>query len=509
MTDDREYVSIGKMTYVPKECTYRGHGWFYERCGIGRLMEDGAPFDTYERRIPEYYAYHLFDLSHVIMTTEEGIIPREIGAKLLKALKEMENEGIDEARRKAGGIAHSGEAYLIQQLGWDIGGYIHAGRSSNDLRPCYHRIQQRHLLLDVADDVNGLRASLLNVANEHVETILPEYTAIQHARPMTLGFYFASFVTMLERAFEMFELAYKHTNVSPCGAADGTGSDFPINPQRTAELAGFDGVFDNALDMYHSYDFRLEAFTFLAAITDVMARLGDDIQLWCSYEFRMADVADRYAGTSSIMSQKKNPSPRRLVEINEEIRRAMLYRGHDFKPLENAIRSTINALRFARGLVETTAWNTDRMKELCEYGFMCNAALCRILVQEKGLPWRTAHQITAIMTRRALEEDMEMADITSEFIDECAVEYVGYGKPLNVSDELLKGAFSVEKSVMTLQSHGGTAPVRVREQIVTSREILRRDQALVTEKRNRLQSAEEKREKAITALTTRLRVEGS
>jgi argininosuccinate lyase len=506
MTDEREYVSIGKMTYVPKECKYRGHGWFYERCGIGRLMEDGAPFHTYERSISEYYAYHLFDLSHVIMTIEEGIIPREIGAKLLTALKEMEKIGIDEARKKAGGIAHSGEAYLIQQLGWDIGGFIHAGRSSNDLRPCYHRIQQRHLLLDVAEEVNGLRASLLNVANEHVETILPEYTAIQHARPMTLGFYFASFVTMLERTFEMFELTYKHTNVSPCGAADGTGSDFPINPQRTAELAGFDGVFDNALDTYYSYDFRLEAFMVLAAITDVIARLGTDIQLWCSYEFSMADVADRYAGTSSIMSQKKNPSSRRLVEINQDIRRAMLYQGHDFKPLENAIRSTINALRFARGLVETTRWNTDRMRELCEYGFMCNAALCRILVQEKGLQWRTAHQITAIMTRRALEEDMEMGDITPEFIDDCAIEYVGYGKPLNVRDELLKDAFSVENSVMTLRSHGGTAPVRVIEQIAVSRERLRTDQALVTEKRNRLLSADEKREKAITALTSCSRI---
>jgi argininosuccinate lyase len=503
MTDDREYVSIGKMTHVPKECKYRGHGWFYERSGIGRLMEDTAPFDTYDRSIPEYYAYHLFDLSHVIMTTEEGIISREIGAKLLTPLKEMEKDGIDEARKKAGGVAHSGEAYLIQQLGWDVGGYIHAGRSSNDLRPCYHRIQQRHLLLDVADEVNGIRESLLNLAEEHVETILPEYTAIQHARPMTLGFYFESFVTMLERKFEMFELAYKHTNISPCGTADGSGSDFPINLQRTAELAGFDGVFDNALDVYHNYDFRLEAFALLAAITDVTARLGDDIQLWCSYEFRMADVADRYAGTSSIMSQKKNPSPRRLVDINEDVRRSMLYRGHDFKPLENAIRLTINSIRFARGLIETTTWKTDRMRELCEYGFMCNAALCRILVQEKGLPWRTTHQITAIMTRRALEEGMAMADITPEFIDECAMKYVGYGKPLNVSEEMLKEAFSVENSVMTLLSHGGTAPVRVKEQIVASRERLKRDNALVAEKRNRLKSAEEKRENAITALTSK------
>ena len=117
MTEKREYVSIGRMTHVPKEQKNRGHGWFYRRPGISRLMEDRAPFDTYEPRVPKYWGYHLFDVVHVIMLTEEGIIPRAIGVQLLKALKAMEAEGIDEARETAGGVAHSGEVYLIQRLG--------------------------------------------------------------------------------------------------------------------------------------------------------------------------------------------------------------------------------------------------------------------------------------------------------------------------------------------------------------------------------------------------------
>jgi argininosuccinate lyase len=498
MTEKREYINIGRMTHVPKEQKNRGHGWFYQRPGIGRLMEDREPFDTYEPSVPQYWGYHLFDVVHLIMLTEEGIIPRAIGVQLLKALKEMKEEGIDEARKKAGGVAHSGEAYLIQKLGWDVGGYLHAGRSSNDLAPTYRRVQQRHLLLDVADELNDLRETLLNLAEEHVKTILPEYTSIQLARPMTLGFLFEAWVNMLERNFERFELAYKHTNVSPMGSTDGTGSDFPLNLERTAELAGFDSVFDNGLDVadYSIRDEETETFALLRMITDVTASIGETLQLWFSHEFRMAEIADRYAGTSSIMSQKKNPGARSLVGAAKNV----LALGFSGGNIDGAVRANINSLRYTRGILETTTWNKERMRELCEYGFICNASLCRIIVQEKGLPWRTAHQITAIMTRKALEQGLQMRDVTTEFLDECAKEYIGYGKPLNLTKEKLEEAWDIEKNVENQKTQGGTAPVRVLEKITKSRKILKRDRRSVKAKRDKLAAAAEKRERTIDAL---------
>ncbi len=384
MTEDRDYITIGRMTHVPKAQKSRGHGWFYRRPGVGRLTEDSEPFDTYTPSVPRYWGYHLFDVVHVLMLTEEGIIPRGIGVQLLTALRELEAEGIDEARDRVGGVAHSGEAYLIQKLGWDVGGYIHAGRSSNDLAPTYRRIQQRHLLLDVADALNALRDALLTLVADHVATLVPEYTALQLAQPMTLGYLFEAWATMLERHFTRWTLAYTHTNVSPMGSADGTGSDFPLNLDRTAELAGFDRVFENGLDVadYSIRDEETEAFALLRMITDVTASVGETLQLWCSHEFQMAEIADRYAGTSSIMSQKKNLAARALVEAAKTV----LALGVEGVSIEGAARATINSLRYARGILETTTWHTARMRELCEYGFICNASLCRILVQEKGLP---------------------------------------------------------------------------------------------------------------------------
>ncbi len=495
MVEKKGFINIEKMTHVPTENKFRGHGWFYQRTGIGRLMEDSEPFDTYKPSIPKYWGYHLFDLVHVIMLTEEGIIPKEIGIQLLKAFKEMEKDGIDEARDKAGGRDHSGEAYLIQKLGWDIGGHIHAGRSTNDLMPTNRRIRQRQGVLDVADELNNLRETLLSLAKEHIETILPEYTAIQHARPMTLGFFLQSFVNMLERNFERFDLAYKHVNISTMGSTDGTGSDFPINIHRTAELAGFDGVFDNALDNFMSYDVEKEAFVLLNAITEVTSKMGSTFLLWNSYEFRMNDVADRYASTSSIMSQKKNPSLGNLVRTATDVRMRDVIRDY-----EGAVRGTMNSLRYASGILETMTWHKERMRELCEYGFMSNASLCTLIVQEKGIPWRTAHQITAIMTRKAIEQKWQMRDVTPEFIDECAKEYIDYGKPLNLSKENLEEAFNIEKNVNDQKTHGGTAPERVKEQIAKSLDRLKQDRKSLKEKNDKLAAAAQKREKAIEAL---------
>lgn len=508
MGKEREYTRIGKMTHVPTGCKDRDWGWFYHRCGIGRLMEDHLPFDTYKRSIPDFAGYHLCDKCHLVMCIEEGIIPREMGVRLLKGLREMEEEGIDKARRKAGGVGHSGEAYLIQKLGWEVGGYIHPGRSSHDLMWIQHRVLQRDALLDVMEGVNDLRQTLLDLSEEHIKTIMPEYTALQHARPMSLGFFLVSFVKMLERDFDRLELCYKHTNVSPMGIAEGTGTDFPLNPQRSAELGGFDEVFDNACDMWEAYDSRAEAFEALGMIGDVLARIGAHLMRWCSHEFRIADLADRYCGTSSIMSQKKNPGASILINAGIAARHASLLDegrrleagGGEDAYFDQAVRNIMNGLMYARGILETTTFDTKRMRELCNYGFMCNADLCRMLVQEKGLPWRTAHQITAVMTRKAKERGWEMADVTSEFLDECAREYVGYGKPLDLGEEKIREAFDPEKSLNNLKSHGAAAPERVKEQIAKSRERLKRDREVVNDKRDRLKAAADKLEKAIDAL---------
>lgn len=496
-----EYQSIGKMSYIPTRQRNRGHGWFYRRPGIGRLMEDDRrrTWTSYTPDWPTFAAYHQFDKAHLVTLIEAGIIPEAEGIDCLKTLRAMEHEGIDDARRGIGGLAHSGEAYLTMKLGWWTGGWINAGRSSHDLGEVHQRITQRHYLLDLMDAVNDLRETLLDLSGHHLEIIMPFWSHGQRGRPITLAFYFMTWVKMLERDLERLDLCYRHTNISPAGTSEGTGTDFPLRPQRTADLLGFDAVYGNANDMWLTTDFRIEAFAALMMVGDPLRRLGEDLQQWSGWEYRIADLADQWCGTSSIMAHKKNPHAIYTLPVGEASATAGLLLGTP-DALDHAVRDIMDSVRMAIDMLKTTMWDVDRMKELCQSGWICIPDLARTMCEEKGLPWRMAHQICATLVRLALSEGKSERDVTSTFVDRAAVEYPNYGQPLHLREASIRIAFSPELSVNKRRVHGGTAPDRVREQIDESRATLMNDRKNVAVKRDRLMAAAAKLEEAIDEL---------
>jgi len=498
-----EYKTIGKMSFIPKSQQNRGHGWFYRRPGIGRLMEEDRrrTWKSYMPDWPTFYAYHQFDKAHLVMLIEEGIIPEEEGVECLKTLRKMEQEGIDEARLDIGGLAHSGEAYLTMKLGWWTGGFIHTGRSSHDLGEVHQRITQRNYVLDVMDALNDLRETLSNLSKKHIDTMLPFWSHGQRGRPITLAFYFMTWVKMFERDFERLELCYKHTNISPAGTAEGTTTDFPLNPERTKDLLGFDVIYDNGNDMWLTQDFRIELFTALMIIGEPLRRLGEDLQMWNGWEYRIAELADRWCGTSSIMAHKKNPHAIYTLPVSETSAKARILLGTP-EELDTTVRDSMDSLRMAIDILKTTTWKTQRMKEFCQSGWICIPDLARTMCEEKGIPWRIAHQICGTLTRLAISEGKSEKDITSEFVDRAAVEYPVYGKPLNLSEEAIRKAFDPKISVSRRAVHGGPSPDRMREQIATSRDKLRHDRKTIKVKREKLKAAADELETVIDALIT-------
>ena len=500
MVED-EYINIEKMTYIPTIQKNRGHGWFYRRPGLGRLMEDDRrrTWVSYSPSWPRFYGYHQFDKAHLVMLLEEQIIPRDEGIRCLRALRLMENEGIDQAREQIGGIAHSGEAYLTMKFGWWTGGWIHAGRSSHDLNTVNQRITQRNYLLDVMDKVNDLRETLITLSEQHVNTIMPYWSHGQRGRPITLAFYFMTWVKMLERDFERLILCYKHTNISPAGTSEGTGTDFPLNPHRTAELLGFDAVYENANDMWLTDDFRIEAFATLMTIGTPLRRLGEDLQLWSGWEYRIADLADRWCGTSSIMAHKKNPHAIYTLPIGERSARTRIHLG-SAEEFAIAVRDIVNSLQIAREILQTTSWDTDRMMEFCHSGWLCIPDLARSLCVSKGLPWRMAHQICATLVRLATEEGKSEQDVTSALLDRAAIAYPAFGQPLHASEQFIRDALNPINSIHARIVHGSTSPPQVQNQIVTSHQTLLHDKQITTLKRKQLQDAEQLLETSITRL---------
>jgi len=254
------------------------------------------------------HALHAFDKAQAVMLVEEGLLAREHGQAILKALRQMERDGVEEVRTRTGGGLHSGEQYLIRALGEEIGGRLHLGRSSGDLSAVGINTLQRERVLRILEGVNRLRRVLIGLSRQHTDTILPGYSFGQHAQPMTLAHLLLSWAANLARDSDRLHGVYRRVNTSPAGAAIMVGSDFPLNRTRTAELLGFDAIHENMADaiLELNADDSLDVPMAVAILYHTMAKWADDLILWSTSEFAFVDIPDRFCNTSSIMMQKKN-----------------------------------------------------------------------------------------------------------------------------------------------------------------------------------------------------------
>jgi len=482
-----------------------------------RLTEELLP-DVVEHRtdrvLVTLYAIHAFDKAHLVMLAEEKLIPLDDAVAMLRVLRDTEREGIEKARLDAGGGMHSGEQLLIRRLSEEVGGRIHLGRSSGDFGAVSTKIVQRDKMLDVMLHLNNVRSVMISQADAHVTTVMPGYTHGQHAQPTTLGHQLAAWAAVLERDFERAIQAYRRINVSPAGAAILTGSDFPLNRQRTSELLGFDRPAPSTFDAILSHDTELDSFCVLAILNADLARWADDLMLWSTSEFSMVDVPDRFCATSSIMMQKKNPyapqyikglgaaslgglvtafyaerGPTGMPILDRQYSRDALWRLYD---------DTVRDLKWVRALLPALRWNKPLMRARAGEYWAQATDIAGALVREKGLPWRTAHQIVGILVRLGYERGFGPGDVTPELLDEAAVAYMD--RPVHLSEESLRKAVDPENFVGARAIFGGPAPEEVLRRLADFRTALTRDEQAYQEVRRQVDGAHQKLESAIDAL---------
>ncbi|HZU07018.1 MAG TPA: argininosuccinate lyase [Chloroflexota bacterium] len=491
---------------------YRG----YRTAGI-RLAEDLAPELRQGRESAEraaLYAFHAFDKAHVAMLTEEGIIPHAVGAAILRAFRDMEQEGVEAVRTRIGGGQHSGEVYLIRRLGEEVGGWEHLGRSSNDLSAVGRRIRERDRLLDTLAALDALRATLLDLARAHLHTVLPAYFHWQHAQPTTLGHYFTAMAQALARDAERGRQAYARVNQSPAGAVILTGTSFPLRRERTAALLGFDGVLVNTLDACQDDDHQLDCFGFLAPLAAHLSRLAEDLSYWSGTELGYVEVADRYASGSSILMQMKTPTPtNRIKGIVSGVVGGMvsaymaaktatgmhtLDRAYGDAPLDAAFDDVVGSLRLLAPTLASLTVHAERARQRAADHFAAATDLAGALVAEKGLPWRTAHQICGILFRHCAERGLTPADLTPALLDEAAVEY--FGRPVGLGAESIRRALDPKHFVEARTLLGGPAPDEVARQGQALGAALAADQRWLAERRQALAAAAAALEEAIDAI---------
>ena len=486
-------------------------GYFYRGAG-GRFTEDPAPEMTamQDEGVP-LKGIHAFDKAHVVMLIEEGLISKEDGAAILRAFQQMDEEGYEAVRRRIGGAGHSGEAYLIQKLGVEIGGQLHLGRSSSDLLAVTIRMEERERTLDILEGITLLVKALLTLAETHTTTILPTYTHFQQAQASTLAHYLLSWVYVFCRDFARFQEVYRRTNASPAGAAIGTGSPFPINRERVADLLGFNEVLPNTWDAIFGYDQHLELFSTLAILNGNLARLGSDLYVWSSLEFGMLELKDRYCGTSSINAGKKNPQALEQILGLSALATGALNTAFAIdrlpataweiewrvwsQQLWPVLRKTVQALILMPRVLESADFKTDRMAALAGTGWSISSDLASALVRERGLAWRVAHQVVAQLVRVCLERGIGPTQVTSALLDEVGEGRVG--RKLAVPQEVIDQACSPLACIMARRLTGGPAPEAVAGQIEACQRIVDEEQRVVTAARESLARAESRLAEAV------------
>ena len=476
--------------------------------------EDEGVLGKYARMRPQLAAFHAFDKAHVVMMAEQGLLARADAAAMLRVFRQMEEQGAEAVRAETGENMHSGEALLTQALGRDVSGKLHLGRSSGDLLAVAFRLTLRDRLLALCGALDGLRADVLALARRHAGTVMPGHTHLQHAQPMTFGYYLLSMLSGFDRDAERYRAFYARLNQSPAGAAILVGSAFALSRERVADLLGFDGLALNARDAVWGRDLEIESHALATMLAGNVNRLAEDLMLWSAPEYGMVESADGLCGTSSIMPQKKNPNALEhlkglvatasgtlvsAIVVNKNPSAAPVFEWiHALTDHWRVHDELLLGLPLMGAVLQSLVVHEDRMEALAGRHGATVTDLAALIVEARGQSWRGAHQIAGIAVRLALSDGRLPGEIDAALLDRAGREF--NGQPLGLSEQAVAQALDARASVARHSMPGGPAPDRMREALDLHARCLEADHQWLSQQTQRQAQAAQRLEAAIDGL---------
>jgi len=415
--------------------------------------------------------------AHVAMLGKQGIVAAEDATKISAGLDQVA------AQFAADGVPEDlaledihmvTESRLAELIG-PTAGRLHTARSRNDQVATDFRLWVRDAIDEVGQALGVLQDALIARAEEHAESVMPGFTHLQSAQPVTLGHHLMAYHEMVARDRSRFADARVRMNRCPLGAAALAGTGFPLDREATAAALGFDGPTRNSLDSVSDRDFALDYLQAAAQCALHLSRLAEEFVIWASQPFGFVALSDQWSTGSSIMPQKRNPDAAELV------------RGHSGRIVGclTALMITMKGLPLAyskdmqddkppvfeahdllglsiaamTGMVESATFRTDRMRAAAEAGFSTATDLADWLVREAGVPFREAHHITGRAVAKAEADGAKLHELPLDAL-----------KAIDARiDQRIYGVLSVDASVASRLSFGGTAPKRVREAIAAAK----------------------------------------
>jgi len=415
--------------------------------------------------------------AHAAMLREQGIISEADASAILAGLDqiagEYERDGVPE-RLELEDIHMTVESRLAEVIG-AAAGRLHTARSRNDQVATDFRLWVRNACDETVDAIRALQRVLVERADEHAETVMPGFTHLQVAQPVTLGHHLMAYYEMLRRDVSRLADGRVRMNECPLGSAALAGTGFPIDRDRTADELGFERATANSLDSVSDRDFALDYLSAAAQCSLHLSRLAEELIVWASAPFGFVKLSDQFSTGSSIMPQKRNPDAAELVRghsgriVGALTSLMVTMKGlplayskdmqDDKEPVFEARDLLMLSLEALAGMVETVEFVPERMRAAAAQGCSTATDLADWLVREADVPFREAHHITGAAVKAAEERGCELSDLPLDVFQA-------------IDERIDQGIFdilSVDASVRSRTSYGGTAPERVREQIVVAK----------------------------------------
>jgi len=415
-------------------------------------------------------------LAHAAMLAAQGVIGPQDLADIRRGMAQIVEEiesGRFQWKLDLEDVHLNIEARLTQLVG-DAGKRLHTGRSRNDQVATDVRLWLRGEIDQLAGLLTGLQRALVNVAERHAATVMPGFTHLQVAQPVSFGHHLLAYVEMFARDAERLADARKRVNRLPLGAAALAGTSYPLDRAAVAKSLGFDGVCENSLDAVSDRDFAIEFCAFASLVMVHVSRLSEELVLWMSQNFGFIDLADRYCTGSSIMPQKRNPDVAELARgksgrvVGHLMGMITLMKGQplaynkdnqeDKEPLFDTVDTLTATLRILAEMVEGIVVKPEAMRRAAARGYATATDLADYLVK-RGLPFRDAHEVVAHAVKLGLQRGVDLAELPLEEL-KALHPLVGDDAP---------GVLTLEGSLNARAVRGGTAPAQVLAQVARHR----------------------------------------
>lgn len=418
-------------------------------------------------------------LAHVKMLGKTGIISEDDAAAITAGLqtlaKKLANNELTFTIENED-IHLNLEKMLHDEIG-PVAGKLHTARSRNDQVATDMHLYLKEHVQDIIEKITAFREVLVAKAEEHTETIMPGYTHLQHAQPISFGHHLLAYYNMLTRDQERLKESLKRIDLSPLGCAALAGTTFPIDRQMTADELGFGGIYSNSLDGVSDRDFILEFLSNSSILMMHLSRFCEEIILWCSHEFKFVELTDTFSTGSSIMPQKKNPDMAELIRgksgrvVGDLIGLLTVMKGlplaynkdlqEDKEGMFDTVHTVATSLEIMTGMIDTMKVHTQTMHDATEKDFS-NATELADYLATKGIPFRQAHEIVGKLVLSCTQKGIYLQDVP---LDE-------YQAISELIEEDIYDTLASKTAVVRRTSLGGTSFEQVEWQVQEAKKAL-------------------------------------